>query len=444
MGHWDIVWYLADQGANLKRTVEHAHASLVLSAVRHRSTAALAELQRRGVDLNQKAWNNASPLHEAARMGEADIVDWFLKESSLDVNATNDQGEGAVHEAATMGHKDVMWKLIHAGASLGEHGSTAAVSLCFAAVTHSNTELLELLASRGLLDVEATSHGRNFLIEAVRQGSMPIVEWLIAHGSNVSVTSGDDCPVSLAAFEDRFEIMWRLHAAGASLHVMNEYGGTVLMSAVHYGHEADAVKLIEAGLDVNVANKRGDTPLTLACSREELQLVKTLLARGAKAEPRGLRRDTPLMRAAKFRRLEIARYLLDSRMGDVNAQNARGDTAMIEACRSGATGVVELLIQHGASVTHSNKAGMTAFLEAAESGSYDVLELLLRQPNIDVHAKNKHGDGALELSRFTRKSEEIATLLKQHGVLPLEPEHNHDMPDEHRHHDPDDPDDRGY
>jgi hypothetical protein len=84
------------------------------------------------------------------------------------VNATNDQGEGAVHEAATMGHKDVMWKLIHAGASLGEHGSTAAVSLCFAAVTHSNTELLELLASRGLLDVEATSHGRNFLIEAVR------------------------------------------------------------------------------------------------------------------------------------------------------------------------------------------------------------------------------------------------------------------------------------
>jgi hypothetical protein len=43
---------------------------------------------------------------------------------------------------------------------------------------------------------------------------MPIVEWLIAHGSNVSVTSGDDCPVSLAAFEDRFEIMWRLHAAG--------------------------------------------------------------------------------------------------------------------------------------------------------------------------------------------------------------------------------------
>ena len=87
---------------------------------------------------------------------------------------------------------------------------------------------------------------------------------------------------------------------------------------------------------------------------------------------------------ANVARFEIARYLLDSRMGDVNAQNARGDTAMIEACRSGAHGVVELLIQHGASVSHSNKAGMTAFLEAAESGAYDVLEILLRQPNIDV------------------------------------------------------------
>ena len=41
MGHWDIVWFLADSGADLTRKVEHAHSTLVLSAVRHKSLEAL-------------------------------------------------------------------------------------------------------------------------------------------------------------------------------------------------------------------------------------------------------------------------------------------------------------------------------------------------------------------------------------------------------------------
>ena len=74
MGHWDIVWYLADQGANLTRTSDHAHSSLVLSAVRHRATDALAQLQRRDVDLSARHWNGNTVLHEAARMGEAKVA----------------------------------------------------------------------------------------------------------------------------------------------------------------------------------------------------------------------------------------------------------------------------------------------------------------------------------------------------------------------------------
>jgi len=76
MGHWDIVWFLADSGADLTRKVEHAHSTLVLSAVRHKSLEALAELKRRGVDLNQRTWNGGTPLHEAARTGDAKIIEW--------------------------------------------------------------------------------------------------------------------------------------------------------------------------------------------------------------------------------------------------------------------------------------------------------------------------------------------------------------------------------
>ena len=76
MGHWDIVWFLNDKGANLSPRTEHNHNTLVLSAVRHQSTDALDELQRRGLDMNARSWNGASPLHEAARTGETKVVDW--------------------------------------------------------------------------------------------------------------------------------------------------------------------------------------------------------------------------------------------------------------------------------------------------------------------------------------------------------------------------------
>ena len=189
MGHWDLVWYLADSGANLTRTTEHSHSTLLLSAVRHRSTEALAELKRRGVDLTQRQWNGATAIHEAARTGETSMVDWLVSSSGIDINATNDQGEGAVHEAAMMGHSDAMWHLIRAGADTGAASSPQAASLVHSAVTHANVELLELLRSRGTLSMEADKHGRVPIIEAVRMGDKAVVSWLVQHGANVSQTS---------------------------------------------------------------------------------------------------------------------------------------------------------------------------------------------------------------------------------------------------------------
>ena len=145
MGHWDIVWYLNDTGADLSRTPTNSHSTLVLSAVRHRSVDALKELARRGVDLNQRQWNGATILHEAARTGDGAMVGWLVSDSGLDINATNDQKEGAVHEAALMGHTDVVWKLIAAGADVGEPGSSAVHVMMNGAIQHSNLELLDLL-----------------------------------------------------------------------------------------------------------------------------------------------------------------------------------------------------------------------------------------------------------------------------------------------------------
>ena len=326
-----------------------------------------------------------------------------------------------------MGHDEVMWRLIKAGGALGAKGSAGATALVYSAVSHANVKLLELLDEQKILDVEAASHGRVPLIEAVRHGSTAVVEWLLAHGANATaVTPGSgDTPVTVAAMEDRFPLLWKLHAAGAPLDVRNEYGGTVLMSAVHYGHRDDAEKLLAAGLDVNAHNHRGDTCLTLAASRDDLPLVEFLLSKGASAAPVGLRQDTPLHRAARFKRVATAKLLLDRQLVPVDAPNERGITPLHEACRAGHASLVELLLENGASPEKVTKRGMTPLLEAAEGGDLETIKLIVAQPGVDVHAKTPHGDGALELARWGQYSDEIAKVLKAHGAMPAHPDDEH-------------------
>lgn len=417
MGHWDVVWYLNDTGADLSRTPTNSHSTLVLSAVRHRSVDALKQLHKRGVDLKHKQWNSATALHEAARTGEAEMVEWLIaQEGGALLNMTNDSGETALHEASAMGHTDLVWRLIRAGIALGEPGSNSADSLMFSAIQHANLELLKHLLDKGVIQIVGRDHyGRVPCIEAVRANSLPTLDWLLQHGANASETSNsEEAPLAVAASDDHFDMVWRLHEHGASLFVTNEHGGTPLHSACHHGHEDEAARLIEKGLDVNAANHRGDTPLSLAASRGDLPLIEMLIAKGADAAPKGERRDTPLIRASKFRRVDAARRLIE-KFGDVNHANRKGDTALIEACRAGSLGMAELLLEHGASVEAQNRAGMTPLLEAAESGALEVVKLL-QAKGASVHAVNKVGDGALELSRYARRSDELKEFFTSHGV----------------------------
>jgi len=218
------------------------------------------------------------------------------------------------------------------------------------------------------------------------------------------------------------------------VHATNEFGGSLLMSAVHYGHKEDALRLLEPphSLDVNRHNHRGDTPLTLAASSGNMDLVQLLLDRGASATAQGERRDTPLIRAAKFRRAEVVQFFLAKQLPGLSVDDANraGDTALLEASRSGNVHVATQLLDAGANLSHANQQGMTALLEAAESGSFDLVETLVER-GADVHQRSRHGEGALELSRWARNADEIKEFLVARGVVDhtADEDHYHDEHD---------------
>ena len=83
--------------------------------------------------------------------------------------------------------------------------------------------------------------------------------------------------------------------------------------------------------------------------------------------------------------------------------------------------LAELLLQHGATVEHANKKGMTPFLEAADAGNLPMLKMLHAE-HADVHKLSSNSEGALELAKWARDSDNIAEWLKSVGVKP------HDSP----------------
>tara|TARA_B110001452_G_scaffold41992_1_gene32236 strand:+ start:2607 stop:4346 length:1740 start_codon:yes stop_codon:yes gene_type:complete len=441
MGHFGIVWFLADKGAKLayahqdSTNAGNAHNSLLLSAVRHRSVEALGKLKGYGVDLNTKHWNGNSALHEAARSGEKELIEWLIH-NGADINATNDVGDTAVGEAATMGHFDVLWLLLRAGSNPGASGSSALSQLVMAAVRHSNTELLDYLEAHSPLDIDTVElHGNTALNEAARVGDLAIVEWLLRHGANVTVHSTHgEVPIHVAAFNGHFDVMWRLFEAGAPLNGTNENGGSVLMSAAFHDSEKEVMRLLANGLEADHSNERGDTPLSVAAAKGNVGVMRLLVGHGAEAKPRGRKGDTPLIRACRFRKLDAARYLIEETHVDIHVANRRGDTALSEAARSGKVEVAEMLLEHGAEVNHENKKGMTPFLEAADGGSLKMLKLLYAH-KADPHKQSNQDDGARELARWTRDSDDVIHWLESIGVQSHEPEpgddHEHD--DHHVH-----------
>ena len=78
--------------------------------------------------------------------------------------------------------------------------------------------------------------------------------------------------------------------------------------------------------------------------------------------------------------------LLQARNVHIDRQDARGCTAVLAACASGASEAVAALISSRADVTISDDDGVTAVWVAAAKGHHAILEALIAEGAVDVDA----------------------------------------------------------
>ena len=153
-------------------------------------------------------------------------------------------------------------------------------------------------------------------------------------------------------------------------------GTTALMKAALLGSPADVKGLLESGADPNAANEEGTTALMWASTRG-LGWVDPLLDRGANVNASDRQGFTALMVAGGYSGMLPVMARLISAGADVNALTTNGWSALRDAVKSGDTGKVRLLLDHGALLLASPRNSNRMMMLSVTQDDVATLGLLL-------------------------------------------------------------------
>lgn len=450
-GDIKTVQTLIKQGVNVNATTPNKWTALMLAALHGQTETVRCLLGHRtkGHRAERQATNPYATLKNSAmnaflfavRSGNADTVRLLLDKVSIDINH---QSEYELRDderytimptplmfAARYGHTDVMKLLIEKGAdvSIIDNGGENALSL---ATKHGHIASVRLLFELGLANANSTDHWKNpILTIAAGNGHKDLVQFLLDNGAEVNRLGGFggyETAIKDAVCGNHIEVVQLLLDAGADVNLGDEIDKLKSINALPVLYMAcqtydgkkiniDMLKLLlDAGANVNAMY--GDTALYQAAENGDIDAVRLLLDYGADVN---LGRETPLIAALYDRSKNthaIVQLLLDNG-ADVHRCTDIALHSPIMLAAVNHPQCLQLLIDAGADINYvcrgtTDYYQYTALLWAAEEGITESVKILLAN-GADIHAKNKRGRTALDLSMMGQHTE-IVQLLQAAGA----------------------------
>lgn len=285
--------------------------------------------------------------------------------------------------AAVFGSLPTMRRAIREGVTLSPDMCSHAV---FLAISHGNTDCLEILLDSHPFEINSTWHGHNSaLILAIHNGPAQMVKLLLERGADPTLTelSFDELsPLHVAARRGDAEIIKMLLEAGAFVDARNGDDESPLLNVIQRGGVLDsrwyprservvstdeevmetARLFIESGCTMDAAD--GNAYLYEACWQGRTTLVRFLLSLGA----------------------------------DPHRQTESPQTCLGVAAMHGHTDVVQILLYLKVEVNTTSKYGFAPLVEAVRLGELDAIKLLVERGGGDVNFADGHGNTPLHVA----------------------------------------------
>uniref|UniRef100_A0A672J6T0 Uncharacterized protein n=1 Tax=Salarias fasciatus TaxID=181472 RepID=A0A672J6T0_SALFA len=297
----------------------------------------------------------------------------FKKE---DVNIQDNEKRTPLHAAAYLGDAEIIELLILSGARVNAKDNKWLTPLHRAVASCS--EMVKLLLSRGANINAFDKKDRRAIHWAAYMGHLEVVKFLVASGAEV------DCkdkkaytPLHAAASSGMSSTVHYLLGLGVHVNEVNAYGNTPLHLACYNGQDVVVGELIEAGANVNQVNERGFSALHFASSSRQGALCQELLlAHGAHINMQSKDGKTPLHMAATHGRFSCSQALIQNG-AEIDCEDKSRNTALHIAARYGHELIITALIKHGANTAKRGVHGMFPLHLAALSGFSDCCRKLL-------------------------------------------------------------------
>ncbi len=347
-----------------------------------------------GADPDVARTTGETPLMTCARTGDVDAVSALLAHGADPNAAESWHDQTALMWAAGEGHTQVARVLVDHGSDVQARSKGGFTAMLIAARVD-DLGLAELLIDAGAGVNDTASDGTTPLMVATVRGHASLAIFLLEQGADPNTADLGFAPLHWAAGSWHTELTGSLRGIERdrdpewrSLNGMLVGKLALVESLMAHGADPHA-RLTKPPPQYGYASPRfrvslvGATPFLLAAMDANVEVMRALAAAAADVYGGTDENTTPLMVAAGLGQVpaetrvtasqafDAVEYLLE-RGAYVNAVNARGRTALHGAAHIRSDAIVQLLVDHGASVNVGDERGVTPLM-IAEGGGHILL-----------------------------------------------------------------------